>query len=173
MGDFNTFSEWQTIRGQKLDSRAEAVLTVVARKLPLFRLPVKLYDMWMALPGELPSASHVTPTWLGAELLPYMYILDIVDGGQDFRWRLFGTAHAARYGSEATGMLMSEAARRDKSAAGSLHFARQTCAEKRPTFFLTEFLQGEFAVKSNATVVLPLAGPDGDMSRLFGCSVWS
>jgi len=170
--DFTTFSDGQTVRGLTLNSRAEEVSLQAARHLAPFTLPVKLYDMWAALPGTPPKATLVTPSWLGPELLPLMYIVEVLEGGADFRWRLFGTEHTVRYGTEATGMLMSEAAKRDTSARDSLAFARRVHATGMPCFYATDFFGELGLVKRSYTVILPLMGPDGTISRLFGCATW-
>lgn len=41
--------------------------------------------------------------WLG-----WLNVLDVIDGGRDFRYRVFGTHHVARLGADVTGKLASE-----------------------------------------------------------------
>ncbi len=41
--------------------------------------------------------------WLG-----WLNMLDVIDGGEDFRYRVFGTHHVARLGADVTGKLASE-----------------------------------------------------------------
>lgn len=43
--------------------------------------------------------------WLG-----WLNMLDVIDGGEDFRYRVFGTNHVARLGVDVTGKLASESA---------------------------------------------------------------
>lgn len=50
--------------------------------------------------------------WLG-----WLNMLDVIDGGRDFRYRVFGTNHVARLGADVTGKLASES-----SAAVRSHF---------------------------------------------------
>ncbi|MCJ9427648.1 hypothetical protein [Kordiimonas marina] len=172
MTGFTTFSDGQTVRGLNLRSQAEEVSLQAARQLEPFTLPVRLHDMWTALPGTPPNATSVTPSWLGRELLPLMYIVEVLDGGADFRWRLFGTEHTLRYGAEATGMRLSDAAKRDTSARDSLTFARRVYATGVPCFYVTDFFGELGLIKRSYTVILPLRGPDGTVSRLFGCASW-
>lgn len=105
-----------------------------------------------------------------------MYILDVVEDDDaqavDFRWRLFGSSHSLRYGQEATGALLSRAAQLDASAAGSYEVAKSVYESKSFAFFLTEFSDETMPVKTSSTVVLPLLGDNGRISRIFGCSVW-
>lgn len=147
-----------------------------ATAISTFEDCVELYNKWRALPGDVPYHREITPAFLGARILPEMYIIDVVKGPLedelDFRWRLFGTAHGERYGTEATGILMSEAAKRDKSAAGSFRIAKQVYRSLKPAFFLTEFIENGILRRTTCTVVMPLSNKAGDITRLFGCSKW-
>tara|TARA_R110000868_G_scaffold42158_23_gene143106 strand:+ start:1092 stop:1673 length:582 start_codon:yes stop_codon:yes gene_type:complete len=55
----------------------------------------------------IPDRSHINPAEI-LPLLPHMMILDIVDDGEDFRVRVFGTGLVTLLGEERTGMLASE-----------------------------------------------------------------
>lgn len=178
MNDFTSFGE----AGKRLSDLGlgvrQTLLTLdEARTIDSFKGPVTLYHKWLGLPGDIPNHRDITPAFLGPALLPLMYITDVVKDDPDrvdFRWRLFGTTHSERYGAEATGILMSEAAERDASAAGSYKVAQQVYATGEPAFFLTEFLDdNELVTKTTSTVVLPLSNKAGDLVRLFGCSVWA
>lgn len=52
--------------------------------------------------------------WLG-----WLNLLDVIDGAEDFRYRVFGTHHVARLGADVTGKLASES-----SAAVRANFTR-------------------------------------------------
>ncbi len=147
-----------------------------ARARPSFVKPASLFDKWQSLPGNIPHHKNISPAFVGVQILPEMYILDIIgqqDTDVDFRWRLFGTAHSDRYGKEATGVLLSEAASQDQSAAGSYKVAQQVMRTLEAAFFLTEFIENDVVIKSTSTVVMPLSDDTGKVSRLFGCSAWS
>ena len=151
-----------------------------ARATPSFAKPVTLFDKWQALPGTIPHHKNITPAFVGAQISSEIYILDVlpqkindVDSCWDFRWRLFGTAHSDRYGKDATGILLSEAAIGDESAAGSYNIAKQVMKTHEAVFFLTKFIQNEVVHKTTSTVVMPLLDDGGNVSRLFGCSAWS
>jgi len=160
------------------------------RANPSFSRPVQLYDKWCALPGTIPHHNTITPSLIGAEILSEMYILDVLtrpdnyepgnngldnddDMPWDFRWRLFGTTHSERYGKEATGVLLSDAATHDKSAAGSFEVAQHVMKTHEAAFFLTKFCENGAIHKTTSTVVMPLADDNGAVCRLFGCSAWS
>src|SRR5690554_1952459 len=56
---------------------------------------------------EMPDRADIQPSEI-ARLLPNMIIAEAVNGGADFRIRLFGTALVTLLGEERTGKLLSE-----------------------------------------------------------------
>lgn len=68
-----------------------------------------LWRFWNALRGNraTPRTDEVNALvlkpWLGNVLL-----VDVIDGGRDFRYRLYGTIVAAHFGFDLTGRLVSE-----------------------------------------------------------------
>lgn len=177
MNDPNSFNtEHPSENTQAVSARTQTLSLEEARTNPSFSKPVSLFDIWRTLPGPIPHHNNITPSLVGAAILPEMYIIDVIAGeneGYDFRWRLFGTEHSNRYGKEATGVLLSEAAKSDPSAAGSYKVAKQVMNTLTPAFFHAEFLEGEAVTKTTSTVVMPLSDDTGYVSRLFGCSAWS
>ncbi len=57
--------------------------------------------------GAFPSRADIDPTEIPA-LLPHVILVDVVDDGRDFRYRLLGTHIVASVGFEFTGQLVSE-----------------------------------------------------------------
>lgn len=57
--------------------------------------------------GDIPDRADIDvldlKPWLG-----WLNMLDVIDGGADFRYRVFGTHHVARLGVDVTGKLASE-----------------------------------------------------------------
>jgi hypothetical protein len=76
-----------------------------------FRFPAQrdLYALWCDKRGtrKLPPWSSFDPVelrrWLGN-----LNLLDVVDGGKDFRYRVHGTTIAAKVGADMTGRLVSQ-----------------------------------------------------------------
>ncbi|WP_420547693.1 PAS domain-containing protein [Curvivirga sp.] len=54
----------------------------------------RLYQLWLRWKGDkhVPQKSQIDPLEIGAEALPYLAILEAVNGGGDYRYRLVGTA---------------------------------------------------------------------------------
>jgi len=177
MNDRNSFdTEPLAQDGHALSARTQIMSLAEAGEDPSFAKPISLHDKWRTLTGPVPHHSHITPSFVGVDILPEMYIIDVIgtkENGFDFRWRLFGTEHSNRYGKEATGVLLSEAAKTDPSAAGSYKVAKLVMKTLEPAFFRTEFIENGSVHKTTSTVVMPLSDDGGHVSRLFGCSAWS
>gem|GEM_PF-422740 len=63
---------------------------------------------WRALPGSgMPDRGSIDPTEMRA-LLPYTFLVDVLEGGRDFRYRLIGTNIVAHTPSDNTGRALSE-----------------------------------------------------------------
>jgi hypothetical protein len=65
-------------------------------------------DYWDAKRGArpMPQRRDIDPLDL-ADHLPYLSLVDVVDSGTDFRFRLLGTGITARFGRDSTGKRMS------------------------------------------------------------------
>ena len=79
-----------------------------AESIPSDTLKV-LYDYWERLRGNrrFPLAAEVDAVDM-REALGHIMLLDVIDGGQDFRYRVYGTKIADRSGFDMTGKRTSE-----------------------------------------------------------------
>jgi hypothetical protein len=103
--------------------------------------------------------------------LGYINLLDVVEGGEDFRYRVFGSVIAAVAGYDMTGRMVSAL----KTAPYMAEFALATCRAvvQRGEPLLTEYRPPSSAVPTVAWhgLVLPLAGDSGAVARLLIGSV--
>ena len=76
---------------------------------PEHHAAIELAEYWLAKRGDraMPFRSDIRPTEIPA-LLPYLIINEVVDNGEDFRIRLYGTELSRLSGEERTGKLISE-----------------------------------------------------------------
>ncbi len=98
--------------------------------------------------------------------LGYIALLDVVDGGRDFRYRLYGTILAAVAGFDMTGRLTSE----HKASPHITHFymASHRAAVTRGRPFFSEHRPASTQLtKGWHRVVLPFAGADGNVQRFL------
>lgn len=129
----------------------EQQLAVDQRLLTLFRL-------WQAKRGTraLPARADFAPD----DLLPWfgnLVILDVIDGGKDFRYRLFGTVIAREAGFDMTGKLLSEYPIKQPL---EYFFAVNREIVRRGTPAMSEHDPAVPAVRRRRRLILPL-GKDG------------
>lgn len=101
------------------------------------------------------------------ELAPFMgrlALLDVVDGGRDFRFRLFGTGIADDYRAEMTGKLVSEY--RDGYREPILRGYTAALETRRPYRDVVEVIDG-FRQVTWSRLVLPLAREGIDVEMLM------
>lgn len=172
MNSFISNDEWQNIRKQKLNSKTRRVSFEEASEVSGFQKPLQIHALWSRLDGDIPQINQLKPTLIPSDILPSMIVLDVLDNGMDFSWRLFGTQHTYYFGVDATGMRMSEAAKHDTTAHQHLPIIKECYGSAQPLLFHTEYTANEQVHKTTYNVALPLADKDGNISRIFGCSMW-
>ncbi len=146
--------------------------------LPSFAGPVKLYETWKALPGDVPHYSHIKPGLFEPAELPLMYILDVIEetaedndtGDVDFQFRLFGTANRDHYGKEGTRKRLSQMSH--AGAGSGFDITKLAWSTRKAHFLYCEYLKNDVCVKNGSFVVMPLADDNGKVARMFGLSVW-
>lgn len=76
---------------------------------PKHPIVARLNTYWTEKRGTraYPDRADIVPADI-VPLLPNIVIYDVIDGGRDFRTRVFGTAIVELVGEERTGMLISE-----------------------------------------------------------------
>lgn len=175
-------SELQSVREQDLREIAHPVTYEEAMTTASFTEPLKLFEIWHELPGDIPHYNHVKPTLFRPGLLPSMYILDVLPadddenetGDVDFRFRLFGTANRENYGKEATGNRLSQSAQEgaEQGVASGFGLTQNAYHNRAPQFLICEYYKNQKVVKTASFVVLPLSDDQGNITRMFGCSIW-
>ena len=175
-------SEMRSIREQKLREIVWPITMEEAKAKECFAEPVKLFDIWHNLSGDIPHHNHIKPSLFETTLLPSIYILDVLPeddlenmtGDVDFRFRLFGTSNRDNYGSEATGNRLSQSAEEgaDEGVGSGLGIIQQAYHTRGAQFFACEYYKEHEVVKTASFVVMPLSGDNGDIVRMFGCGIW-
>ncbi|HET7593937.1 MAG TPA: PAS domain-containing protein [Stellaceae bacterium] len=131
-----------------------------------------LLRYWSELAGErdMPMAKQIDALEM-RPALGYINLLDVLEGGEDFRYRVFGSIIAAVAGYDMTGRKMSAL----KTVPYMVELALATCRAvvQRGQPLLTEHRPPPSAVPTVAwhDLVLPLAGEDGSVVRLLVGSV--
>ncbi|MEQ9641382.1 MAG: PAS domain-containing protein [Alphaproteobacteria bacterium] len=115
--------------------------------------------------AELPVAPELSPELL-RPALGHIMLLDVVDGGADFRYRLYGSKIAQRSGFDGTGKLTSEIG---PSPFISTFF--QACyvaaQRRRLPLFTAHIPPSQVEVQIWRRLILPLADKDGAVYRFL------
>lgn len=127
-----------------------------------------LFALWMELKGgaDMPSKADFKPERMRA-YLPNIYIVDIIDGGADYRLRLIGTALTQMVGRDMTGCLLSEVPETRWRAQIYTHVIR----ERAPVAYLSRLGRPGGHEVTTENIVLPATGLDGTFSELICASV--
>ena len=69
----------------------------------------KVFELWKQWAGNrrAPTWAEVDMLALPPEIIPQTVVVDVVDGGEDFKYRFWGTGYADHYGMDETGNLLS------------------------------------------------------------------
>lgn len=136
---------------------------------------IALYDYWNAKRGErpMPDRRDIVPSEF-VRMLPSVAIIEVIDGGRDFRFRLFGSELATWMGCDRTGQRFSEM----RAAPGSdltpeqvqkrwTDVASGALAAARPIFPKAPVLTAS-AVLTMHAVIMPLTAGGSEIEQLFG-----
>lgn len=132
-----------------------------------------LADYWRGLASEgLPGRQHVDPVAMGSALLPHLFLAEVFDGGERFRWRLIGT-HIVRFaGSDDTGQDLSASiapAIRDTI----IDHYRRVVRERRPLCHRSEFMGRDRRVYRYERLLLPIAADGTTVDMILGGAVFT
>lgn len=102
------------------------------------------------------------------ELLPFLILLDVLDGGQDFRYRVVGTGVVEAIGRDFTGETVAEYRHRHEPPAVAEGY-RRVCTDRAPDLYTgtLESVGKEFIAYER--LALPLIGGDGAVGFILAC----
>lgn len=126
-----------------------------------------LNDYWRGLRNGdgLPLASAVQPPDMKPALGVIM-LLDVLNGGEDFRYRVYGTRIAQYSGFDMTGRRTSEIRTSDYVSTFFLSLYRAAMI-RREAVHTRHNPSAEVSARTWDRLILPLAGPDGEVGRLL------
>jgi len=137
-----------------------------------FYIPNQLYTLWQSLPGTPPHFSHFKPGVVDPALLPNSVLMDVVGEGEDYKFRVYGTAHVTHFGADLTGLNVSEVEKINPASTIIRQVYDRVMEQCGAVFFTLDYLNQNDVVKQATGVMLPLAGDDGKISRLYGGMDW-
>lgn len=122
----------------------------------------------------MPDRSDIRPEGL-VRFLPSLAIVETIDGGSDFRFRLFGTVLAEYTGVDRTGERFSQLEKAPGSPLSTeetrerwISIARTAFALTRPVFFKLRRAGTDRAAPELHGIVLPLSTGAADIGQVIG-----
>jgi hypothetical protein len=128
-----------------------------------------VYAYWRTLCGEndVPAFDRLDPVDFPIAVLPYLTLLDVIDGGQSFRVRLVGTGTTAAVGRNATGDHL------DANVTGEISLAalkryRAVIEARRPVLDIVDYEMPDGTGFKNRLLTLPFSREGDLIDRLLG-----
>jgi hypothetical protein len=115
----------------------------------------------------VPRKRDIDPIEIPRGVLPNLQLIDVIDGGARFRYRLIGTATVEAYGEDFTGRYPDEmfpAELRD-----FIHgIYRQVCTGKAPLFLSNRYVTAKGLELASKRIYMPLSDDNDAVSHIFG-----
>jgi hypothetical protein len=115
----------------------------------------------------IPRKRDIDPVEMPRSILPNLQLIDVIDGGGRFRYRLIGTATVEAYGEDFTGRYPDEmfpAELRD-----FIHgIYRQVCLWKAPLFLSNRYITAKGFELASKRIYMPLCDDNAEASHIFG-----
>jgi len=125
-------------------------------------------DYWDSKRGarRMPARRDIEPTEI-LDLLPYVVLIDVEREPLDFRYRLVGTAVAARFGHDRTGERFS-ALPQQSEGSEIWKTAVRILEEKRPIVSHIPYVGFHRWVQNYRDISMPLSENNDDVNMIFG-----
>ena len=130
----------------------------------------RLLDHCTALAGEreLPLAADFRPAdvrWA----IGYISIIDVLDHGEDYRFRLFGSICQSVYGADLTGIKLSEIEHRGDFV-GVRENYNEVVRGRRPVYTASRFIWANGNKLSFGRLLIPFADENGEVCRILAAA---
>jgi len=136
---------------------------------------IALYHYWQGKRGgrAFPDRGDISPSEF-SRLLPHITIVEVLEGGRDFRFRLYGSAMAAMTGHDRTGEYFSklEAAPGAKISSEEtrrywMDYGRQVLEAQGPVFTKAPLIPGAGERIMLHSAVLPLTAGGTEIGQVL------
>ncbi|MET1029172.1 MAG: PAS domain-containing protein [Dongiaceae bacterium] len=135
---------------------------------PLFPIA---YDYWRRLAAHgLPQRGDIDPTAIPA-VLPNIMLLDVLDEGLDFRYRLAGTNVERNFGSSVKGIILSQVVQAFPSFQPIIE-VKQHCAATASPYACDEAIFTHFGTQKRVyCCAMPLSDDGATISHIFAVGI--
>jgi hypothetical protein len=114
----------------------------------------------------MPSRRDIDPTEIGP-LLPHLQLIDVVDGGIRYRYRLAGTSLVAAFGREYTGRYLDELFAGERLAYAQRVFAT-VCSRQKAVFLRNRYSTTRDVDMMANRLYMPLSEDGCSVNVIFG-----
>ncbi|HXC28691.1 MAG TPA: PAS domain-containing protein [Stellaceae bacterium] len=124
---------------------------------------------WLAKCGgsSMPRKRDVDPIEIPPGVLPNLQLIDVIDGGARFRYRLIGTATVDAYGEDFTGRYPDEMFPADLR--DFIHgIYRQVCRWKAPLFLSNRYITARGFELASKRIYMPLSDDNTKVHHILG-----
>ena len=129
-------------------------------------------DLWRSWCGgrDAPVWSDVNLSAFPPKLLPMATVVDVIDGGKDFKYRYWGSELSRLFKREETGVLLSEHV---VNQSGHIRFSQfwEVVVQVRPLLFMTIFERVEGVMAEKLNLRLPVIDDAGAVDKIISLSV--
>lgn len=142
-------------------------------EIPAPRNPgaVALYQLWLSLKpeGGLPAREAFGfETLAGLGIVGNCFVIEPIEGGRDWRYRLLGSQITWLFGGDATNIPFSQHFSPEEAEI-CIRLSNQVAQSRQPIFLVGRFSPGDFSGDLE-TMSLPVLGRDGETVWLIGAS---
>ena len=115
----------------------------------------------------MPLKRDIDPIEIPRGILPNLQIIEVIDGGARFRYRLVGTATVNAYGEDFTGRRPDEIFPPDLR--DFIHgIFRQVCAWKAPLFLSNRYVTARGFELASKRIYMPLSDDRTEVHHILG-----
>ena len=129
-------------------------------------------DLWRGWCGDrdAPVWDDVSLSTFPPKLLPMATVVDVIDGGKDFKYRYWGSELSRLFKREETGVLLSEHV---VNQSGHIRFSQfwEVVVQVRPLLFMTIFERVEGVMAEKLNLRLPVIDDAGAVDKIISLSV--
>lgn len=166
-------------RDEALRSWCQAASEVIepseAKTVPPFALACRAYEAWREMAGTpLPARQDLDPIVLGAGLLPYLSIIEVIESTNDYKWVLVGERMPGIVGTRLKDNFLSQIEEQVGEIVLFRDLLEQVKRERKPLFYILRHRTTDGSRKRSYGVLLPLRDRElGDETPVVVASILS
>lgn len=132
------------------------------------------YDYWRAAAKgrSMPTRADIDPAEMPRDLLPYLFLVDVVDGGQRFKFRLVGTESAIAAGQKLTGRHIDEVNLSHSYAHYVSNLYRRVLERRRPVLSISNIGTPNTEYHMTQRLMCPLSTDGETVTMVISCQVF-